>query len=243
MDQVGAYDLQLANRLIENDKDKAADILARFFNRDESIKEEVHRYLLRDSNNRHGAVVRSPRASHPVEITLNPAPRGPARSTSSQHSGSSPPPHRARVRRELHADPRQPISPPTSSGSRSARGETAPREYILVPCVFGSRIEEKPFRLKTAQIPHSVIREDAVTRLGDSVVTDAEDNFQVMVPHPADPNLRRTVHVEESVTLTWRRPHSDATHDTTFFLVPKDMLNTDILLGYVDSGEGHPGVY
>lgn len=82
-----------------------------------------------------------------------------------------------------------------------------------------------------------------MSRLGDNNSIEQEDDLDVVVPDYVAPNAQTTVRIVESVTLTWCRPNSDASHQTRFFLVPKDLLNTDALLGFMDSGEGHSGAY
>lgn len=249
MDQTD--DLPLAKRLVEDHKEKAAALLARFFNTDEKIREEVFRYLMLNSNNGQGGVGQSSHGPPLVSLvdvprTLPHAPVGPA----SSHYAGSPPIARRGPRYEHPADQRSnPLSPPrppsppetgSSLGSRSARGESSTRQYILVPYYTGVEVKEKIFRMNTAPIRHSVIREDIVSRLGIDV--DQEEGF-VYLPNLANPNSWTPVRTDTSVTLDWRRPKSQATHSTTFLLVRKDLLDTDVLLGFGDSGEIQPGVH
>jgi hypothetical protein len=113
---------------------------------------------------------------------------------------------------------------------------------VLIDLTEEGGFAEKPVRMKNAPIEYSLIRENIVyERITNTAINQGE--YHVPVPHPADPDIHTSMHVSESMTLTWRRPNHDSTHETTFYLVPKDTINADILLGYEDSGEGSPGVY
>lgn len=179
MDQVGAYDLQLANRLIEDYKDKAADIIAQLLNRDEKIRADVHQLFV--LNPRNGP--QSPCAPPGLLNTEAPA----THRSSSLHSGSPPPHPQHGARRGISTDS-IPMSPPrtaSSLGSRSARGGSSTREYILVPYHTGSEVKERIIQMNTAAIQSSVIRADLVSRIGLDV--DREEGF-VQLPHPTEPN-------------------------------------------------------
>lgn len=237
MEQVGAHDLALAERLIEYHPHKAAEILARIF-KDDRIKNEANACFVPPPKNGQPEALRSPNR---LELVL-PA-RTPARSLSSHDSGSPPPPQKRR-NRILDATPSMP-SPPraaSSTGSRSTKGEAPPRDYILFTGVDeGGVLREKPVIVKTAPIPHSIIRDDVANRLDAEI--DSEGEACLPIPHPEDPDLLLDVRVNSSTTLTWSRPRSDATHETRFYIVSRDLLMADVLLGYKDSGARQPGVY
>ena len=223
----------LVNRLIKDHPDKAADILARCCSADQKVASEIESFFLLPQNGQQEAL----RTPHSVAITF--PPRTPARSSSSQHSGS-PPPHRRVTSQDVGPFT---LSPPPSSGSRSTRGAATSGETILlIDLTEEGGFAEKPVRMKTAPIEYSLIRGNiAHERITNTAINQGE--YHVSVPHTANPDTRVSRHVSESITLTWRRPNHDSTHETTFYLVPKDTIKADILLGYGDSGEGIPGVY
>lgn len=103
---------------------------------------------------------------------------------------------------------------------------------------------EQMVRMKTASITYSVIRDDVVGKrnLEESFGLTHADIAHVQVPNRVS-GQAQLIPVSWSIGLTWRRPHSDSTHSTTFYLVPKEVLDIDMYLGSDDSGEGSPGVY
>ena len=105
-------------------------------------------------------------------------------------------------------------------------------------------MDELRVRMKTAPITYSVIRDDVVGKrnLEDSFSLSPAEVAHVQVPHRVSGGVQ-TVPVSWSIDLTWRRPHSDSTHSTVFYLVPKEVLDIDMCLGYDDSGDASPGVY
>jgi len=98
--------------------------------------------------------------------------------------------------------------------------------------------------MRPALIKHSVIRGDVVGRrqLEDSFNISQAGLTHVEVPHRVTGELR-LVPVSCAIELTWRQPHSNSTHETLFYVVPKETLDIDILLGYDDSGQEIAGVY
>lgn len=100
--------------------------------------------------------------------------------------------------------------------------------------------------MEIAPIKHSVMREDVVRKRNLISSLTPIDEFVVFVPHPTGPGPQRQVSVSHCATLEWRRPHSQATHSTTFYIVPNDILDIDIVLGYEDYGPtsgAHPCFY
>lgn len=97
--------------------------------------------------------------------------------------------------------------------------------------------------MRTAPIGHSLIGEDFVIEreLQSSLVEVNE--FRLSVPRGADFGDHENVRVSLSISLTWRRPTSNSSHATKFYVVPKDTIDTDLLFGSVRSGPGAPGMY
>ena len=236
MEYVGAN--ALVKRLIAEHPEKAADILARCYE-DRKVSSEVMSCFLQSTNGQH-EILRSPNSVANIF-----PPRTPARSSSSQHSGSPPPRHR--VSRHPSSDARlftlSHSRTASSTTSRSARDEVNLGEYILLLDLSDMGVEEKLVRMKTAQIRHSIIREDVAHKRSLNASINQEEETQVFVPCTSNPEDYTEIRVSESITLIWRRPNSNSTHSTTFFLVSKNVLNTDVVLGYEDSGEGSSGVY
>jgi len=97
--------------------------------------------------------------------------------------------------------------------------------------------------MSTAPIKYSVIREDVVVErnLNAAYSLRQAEEQQIYVPCREAEKLQ-LVSVEWCIQLTWRRPDSQATHSTLFYVVPKDILEPDMLLGFEDSGEETQGV-
>jgi hypothetical protein len=114
----------------------------------------------------------------------------------------------------------------------------------LLPTLVGSKVVDQKARMRSASIEHSVIREDIVGRrnLDDTSNVSRAELDHVEVPHRVT-GAFQPVRVSFAIELTWRRPHSGSTHDTLFYVVPKDALDIDMLLGYKDSNEEVAGVY
>lgn len=91
--------------------------------------------------------------------------------------------------------------------------------------------------MRTAPIEYSVIREDVVyERLFRSASISPVPGERISLPCPG---VSGDMLISSFWTeLTWRRPDSDPTHKTAFYLVPRRLLDIDVLLGYRDSGEG-----
>jgi len=98
--------------------------------------------------------------------------------------------------------------------------------------------------MRSASIKFSVIGGDVVGKrnLEDSFNLSQAEFTHVEVPHRVTGETQ-LVPVSCAIELTWRRPHRNTTHNTLFYVVPKEVLDIDILLGYEDSGEGIAGVY
>jgi hypothetical protein len=90
--------------------------------------------------------------------------------------------------------------------------------------------------MRTVSTEHSVIRQNIVkTRLRDNVHVEEIQNGPVHTPYQSAPNGVLTSYYQTQ--LTWRRDSSWKTHEAIFYLVQDD-IDSDILLGEADSGEG-----
>ena len=221
---------QSVDRLLSERPEKAADILERCYREYKEVKAEIDSIL---QLSRPGQAARSP-PTLAIPIPLHSHAHGHVRSVSSQLSVS---PHHHR--RALH--PNSGPTPPGSSASRSTKGSSASETILLIDNT-DSDVEEHPVRMRIAAIEFSLIREDVAERI-TSIEPIEEDVHQVAVPNLANPGTSTKVRISTSMKLTWRRPKRDSTHRTTFYLVSRELLSIDVLLGYRDSGEGSPGVY
>jgi hypothetical protein len=213
------------------------DILTRCCE-DSKILDEVTSHLLQPRSRQYEAPAPTPPANR-LDITFAP-PVSPS-SHGSHHTGTPPP--RQRPPRRLSSTT-YPLSPPgtaSSVTSHSTKDGSSSGEYILLPTRVGDKVVEVTVRMKSAPIKYSVIRDDVVGRrnLEDSFPLSQAEVTDVEVPHRASGGVQ-LVQVHWSIDLTWRRPHSDSTHGTIFYLVPKEVLDVDMCLGCDDSG---PGVY
>jgi hypothetical protein len=98
--------------------------------------------------------------------------------------------------------------------------------------------------MKSAPIKYSLIRDDVVGKrnLDDSFNLSSAEVTRVEVPHHASGGVQ-LVPVSCSIDLTWRRPHSNSTHSTMFYVVSKEVLDIDMYLGYEDSDKDSPSMY
>jgi hypothetical protein len=130
--------------------------------------------------------------------------------------------------------------PPTESSvtSRSSRDS----DYGLFFDHQGRVVEEHLLRIRTANIEHSVIRHDIVHKRHLSGAIERLNGCYVSVTQSATPHLQRQVQAFSCINLDWRRPNSDITQRSTFYLVPRGELDTDVLLSYHDSGENGSGM-
>ena len=226
-------------QLVTDHPEKAVDILVRCCD-DERIYSDIMTCLVQPSQGRDEAL--SPRNS--LNITL--APPSPMSPVDSQHSGSPRPLHRLPHHPISSARPFAPLSPPRTASSvtsHASRDGAASPEYVFFFTSHGRVIDETLVRMRTAHIKHSVIRQDIVHNrhlLGS--LNQLEPSY-VSVTRSATPHARKEVQTSCSIELEWSRPHSEMTHRTTFYLVSGDALDTDVLLGYDDSGEGASGMY
>ncbi|EDU45108.1 predicted protein [Pyrenophora tritici-repentis Pt-1C-BFP] len=234
MDILGAH--ALVKQLLSDRPDKAHDILVRCCE-DERVRQEITSCLLQSRRRQYEA---SP-PSNRFDIAQS--------ASTSVHSPDhiASPLQRQTLPRHLSSNaPTYPLSPARTASSvtsHSTRDESGSGEYIVVPVFGGASKGDTPIRMKTAPIKYSVIRDDVVVKRKLNVaysLSPAEEQ-EIYVPCRMTGNLQ-LVSVEWCIELTWRRPDSEATHSTMFYVVPKDRLGPDMLLGFEDSGEEIQGV-
>lgn len=229
-------------QLVSRRPDKAIDILVGCCD-DGNVMTQVLACLAESSNGQNEP--RSP-SNRPSGLNITLAPAQPISPLDSPHSSSPFRPERLSRRPTTFTNP--PLSPPrtvSSVTSNSSNDGSTLREYIYLLNCAGNGVEEILVRMRVAApIQHSVIREDIIHRrnlTGNLEWINPPQN--VLVTHSGTPHIPREVTVRCSVELTWRRPNSESTHSTKFYIVPGAMLDTDVLLGYEDSGEGVSGTF
>jgi hypothetical protein len=229
----------LVTELVENSPKKAADILTRCCEEREKVFQEVTTFLLQSRPRQYEAS--NPPANR-FDITFA-RPVSPS-SHGSHHTGSPPPLQRPPRRSSSTTYPFSRSGTASSVTSHSTRNENGSGEYILLPTLVGTKVVEQKVRMKSAPIKYSVIRDDVVGKrnLDDSSNLNSAELIQVEVPHRASGGIQ-IVPTSWSIHLTWRRPHSDSTHSTMFYVVSRDVLDIHMYLGYQDSREDSPGVY
>ena len=149
------------------------------------------------------------------------------------------PPNIQRFRPHTPQDSRSalPPSPPPSLSTGKSHLPKAHVEYVIVIAdgPADDQVQEHKLSMRNAQVSYNLIREDIVqTRLRSGVSVEPIPNGPITVGS-ATPSGSLLSYYQ--VKLTWRRTSSHKTHETLFYLVPGE-INVDILLGYLDSGEG-----
>jgi hypothetical protein len=238
MDHLGAR--IVVDQLLERSPEKAAELLVRYC-QDTRIHNEIATYLIHQSSRSVQPGALSP--SNSLNITL--APQRSASSVDSHHSESPLMRQRLARRPSASARPLAPLSPPStvpSSSSHSSRGEAAPGDYIVLLTFTDGSVREDIVRMRTAPIACSVMREDVVHKRGLTASLRETDECRVFVPYPPGSHAQTQVPVTYRAKLEWIRPRSNSTHSTTFYIVPKALLDVDVVLGYKDSGEAASGV-
>jgi hypothetical protein len=139
------------------------------------------------------------------------------------------------------------LSPPRTASSvtsHSVKNDVVAGEDVVLSVVTEEgTINKHVVRMRAAPIQHSLIGENVIFDRGLRPNLDEIEEFRVSVPHGADFEDFEDVKVSYSIILTWRRSISNSTHATKFYVVPKDTIHTDLLLGHEDSGQGTLGMY
>lgn len=155
----------------------------------------------------------------------------------SQQSVSPPNIQRFRPRTPQNSRSALPPSPaPTPSTGKSP----LLKEHLEYVCILDGppdgQIQEHPLSMRKTPMRHNLIREDIFkTRLWSSCRVESVPNAPISLECPG--TSTGFLLSSHRVILTWRRSDSHKTHETMFYLVP-DEIDVDILLGYLDSGEG-----
>jgi hypothetical protein len=138
------------------------------------------------------------------------------------------------------------LSPPRTASSvtsHSVKNDVVTGEDVLLLVVSEEgTINKQVVRMRAAPIQHSLIGEDVVLERGLGAGLVEVDEFRVSVPCGADLEDFEHVQVSFLINLTWRRSNSNSSHVTKFYVVPKDTIDTDLLLGNADSGQGTLGM-
>lgn len=183
------------------------------------------------------------RLQNSVNITL--APQTPMSPVGSQHSGSSRQPYRLPHQSNQVPIPLAPLSPPgtaSSITSHSSKDGAGQGEWVLFFTDQGGVDDECRLRLRTAHIKHSVIRQDVIHKrhlVGNLISLPPA---YVSITRSATPLIPEQAQTNCAIELEWRRPHSERSHCTTFYIVSGEALDADVLLGRDDHEAGHLGM-
>ncbi|KAJ4989268.1 hypothetical protein SVAN01_05173 [Stagonosporopsis vannaccii] len=234
MAEAFTYATQSIDRLLDEQPDRAAIILAKCYRTYKEVKDEIDS-ILQLSGPGKSQASRAP-SNSAIPIPSHGSIRSHKRSPSSQLTST---PYHPRGTTKSNVAP----TPPGSSSARSSKGSSASGETILLIDNHEDGIETLPVVLrKTATVEFSLIREDIVNERMIGAEPEEDRHFMIVLPEIiVSPGACAEIRISQSVLLTWRRQKSDSTHRTRFFLVPRHVLSTDVLLGYHDSGEGNPG--
>lgn len=96
-----------------------------------------------------------------------------------------------------------------------------------------NNVKKLMVKMRTANVRHSLIRDDLIARHKLDINPRPSDYPTVLLPEGYE------ARVSYCVELQWERQGLDTcgTHSTPFFAVPANRIDTDIILGYEDSGE------
>lgn len=156
--------------------------------------------------------------------------------TDSQQSVSPPSVPRYPLRRPQQSRPALPPSPARTSSSSISPLSKSRTEYIIIVADGPEDDLEHKLSMRQAPVNFSVISQDVVrTRLHDGVSIKEIPQGSISLQHPGVSGS--VLLSSEQVTLTWRRPPSRRTHETSFYLVSNE-IDVDILLGHTDPAEG-----
>lgn len=213
----------IARRLVEEFPEKAIELIATAC--------EYHEISKAFTVAGHARGPNAPIVNARNQYSAFEAPFASASSASSQHSASpKSPPITSRYPRSRANTAALPPSPaPTSSTGHSSNRP----DYVNVP-IGGTK--ECQLSMRRVSIKHSVIRQSIVDRrLRDHYQVEPIPTGPIWFSYQGAPNGVLTSCFQTD--LTWRRPPSWKTHMATVYLVQDD-INSDILLGEADSGEG-----
>lgn len=163
------------------------------------------------------------------------------------HSADAFPPQHTPARRFSSATRQYSLlSPPRTASSvtsHSVKDDVVTGEDVLLSFVTEQgTINKQVVRMRTAPVEHSLIGEDVVVERELRTSLAEVEETRVSVPSGTDSDYFEDVQVSFSIHLTWRRPSSNLSHATLFYVVPKGMIDSDLVLGSIDSGKTTSGM-
>lgn len=237
--KAGTISVPVVQRFITEFPEKAVDVLMRCCH-DPDIEKEIVQFLLNPDQQLKIKPRNTLDTTHisNAYVTADPiTPPGSHRSGSfSGHRHTASRTHTAATRAKPDASPTR----SNSTYSKSLASKSGKEDIIILATNEDDDLTKQIARMRSAQIEYSVIGEHMFsdTRICRSNIKDDFPEQQIAIPCRGAPGTYKYIPVSFRAELTWRRSSSDATHKTSFYLVPQEMLDIDVLLGTRDSGEG-----
>lgn len=118
-----------------------------------------------------------------------------------------------------------PASPPTSSGSEFSHARGHAGEIVLA---FDGSYQQQPLSMVKANVRHNWIRADIVHNRLRLQIRPCEGIGYVSAQFAGAPS--GVLHATQQISLTWRKPDSDATEHMICYLV-YERIGADLLMG------------
>ncbi|KAF1922179.1 uncharacterized protein M421DRAFT_427198 [Didymella exigua CBS 183.55] len=222
-------------RFVGDHPEKAVEVLIKCCH-DQDIEKDIIEYLLDQQ-------LKSTENTGNNEAYVAPAPK---QLSASQRTGlfSSDPRQSTRNYPGTEAHAGSPSPPKTRSNhSKSLSGKDGRENILILAMNEDDDIEKHPATMMKAPIEYSVINKHMFDagRICDSNIEEIAEE-QISVPRRGAPGTFRQITVSSRAKLTWKRSKSNASHETTFFLVDQEFLDIDLLFGSLDSGEDMPEI-
>jgi hypothetical protein len=241
MVHTGTIGVPVLKRLVIDYPEKAIDVLMRCCH-DPDIEKEIMQFLLLPpppQKSKPHNTIDTTNISNTASTSgpITPPNSHPGSNRSGSFSGHPRTPSRS------HATPRsRPDGSPTRSSTHSkSQASKSGREYITILATNDDdEMIEHVARMRSAQIEYSVIGEHMFSdgRICRSNIDEESPDQLIQVPCRRASGKLTNIPVSFRADLTWSRSSSDATHKTSFYVVPQEELGIDVLLGSRDSGEG-----
>lgn len=139
------------------------------------------------------------------------------------------------------------LEPPRTAMSRSAHSKSVfdnsiTQNILILSLKEDGQIKESIASMKSAPIKYSIIGTHMFEEGGiaESVI-EGTDEKRISILQRGSLDTLISIIVATYAELTWKRLGStgdNTTHSTVFYLVPREFLNTDVVLGSLDLGKG-----
>lgn len=204
--------LTLAKRLINDYEPKAVELLMDHL-RDSDIRKATEQYMGQQNP-----------SSREPDVTLDQSSRS-SRSNSFPMGSSSQRPNRQNLRNTTHG-----LVTPSNSGAsvRSHSSGLAAAGIQVIHIIPNEGGKEVPVMSRTASVTHNLIGDNlAYGRVMGSTIEGVDEIVSV----PVKPGCHRDYNAKTAMHLTWRLSLEFKTRANTFFIVPANLLDSDVILG------------